>query len=80
VFGGGGGAFVNKTPAGAPAAPGGAALQGRAYVVPDDVKSVAAPVLAHRIALGAEARMRRQDATSVIQAVLDEEPVPVEGA
>ncbi|MBE3589934.1 MAG: AAA family ATPase [Firmicutes bacterium] len=57
-----------------------AALQGRPFVVPDDVKQVAVPVLAHRLALGAEARMRRQDGAEVVRAVLDAEPVPVEAA
>jgi MoxR-like ATPase len=55
-----------------------AAMQGRAFVTPDDVKRLAAPVLAHRLVLGVEARLRGHSAADVIAGLLDRLPVPVE--
>jgi MoxR-like ATPase len=55
-----------------------AAMQGRAFVTPDDVKRLAAPVLAHRLVLGVEARLRGRSAGEVIAALVDRLPVPVE--
>ena len=56
-----------------------AAVRGRDYVMPDDVKALAVPVLAHRITLGAQSRLRGRDAESLMQEILEEVPVPVEG-
>jgi MoxR-like ATPase len=56
-----------------------AAIRGRDYVMPDDVQALAVPVLAHRITLGAESRLRGRDAESLVRDILDETPVPVEG-
>ena len=56
-----------------------AALQGRDYVLPDDVQALAVPVLAHRITLSSQSRLRGRDAESLVREVLDELPVPVEG-
>jgi MoxR-like ATPase len=53
-----------------------AALQGRTYVLPDDVKALAIPVLSHRLILRPEARMRFADSDGVIRDVLDRVPVP----
>ncbi|HBY07083.1 MAG TPA: AAA family ATPase, partial [Chloroflexi bacterium] len=47
-----------------------AALQGRDYVLPDDVKALAVPTLAHRIILGPGARLKNLTAENVVQAVL----------
>jgi MoxR-like ATPase len=55
-----------------------AALQGRDYVLPDDVKRLAAPTLAHRLLLKPEARLRGRTATRVVQHLLDRVAVPVE--
>ncbi len=55
-----------------------AAIQGRNYVIPDDVKSLAIPVLAHRIIVKAETGLRGQSAESLVQAILNTIPVPVE--
>src|SRR5262249_15503763 len=55
-----------------------AALQGRAYVKPDDVKRLAVPVLAHRLVVTAQTRLRGQGAEQIVQAVVDRTPVPVE--
>ncbi len=53
-------------------------LEGRAFAVPDDVKFLAADVLAHRLVLSAEARLRAQTAETVVASVLETVPVPVE--
>ena len=55
-----------------------AAMQGRAFVLPDDIKALAGPVLAHRIIVSSQARIGGQGKQSVIQEVLDQVPVPVE--
>ncbi len=57
-----------------------AACQGRGFVLPDDVKHLAVPVLAHRLVLAVEARLRGRDAASVVTAALARVPVPVEEA
>ena len=56
-----------------------AAVRGRDYVMPDDVKALAVPVLAHRITLSAQSRLRGRDAESLMRELLEEVPVPVEG-
>jgi MoxR-like ATPase len=55
-------------------------LVGRAFAVPDDVKSLAAPVLAHRLVLTAPARLRGGTAAKVVADLLDRMEVPVEPA
>lgn len=55
-----------------------AALQGREFVLPDDVKRLAPSVLAHRLILHAETRLRGRSAVDVVQACLARVPVPVE--
>jgi MoxR-like ATPase len=51
--------------------------EGRDYVNPDDVKAVAAPVLAHRLILAPEARSAGLGATELIADALAHTPVPV---
>ena len=53
-----------------------AALEGRDFVVPDDVKAVAVPALAHRLVLRPELWVRRVDAGDVVGRVLDDVPAP----
>jgi MoxR-like ATPase len=53
-----------------------AAVEGRDFVVPDDVKAVAVPALAHRLVLRPELWVRRVAAADVVQRVLDEVPAP----
>ncbi len=53
-----------------------AALQGRDFVVPDDVKAIAKPVLRHRLLLKPEAELEGLTPDSVIEALLDSVPVP----
>jgi len=51
-------------------------LAGRGYVSPDDVQRLSAPVLAHRIALGAQARYGGRSGVSVLQEIVARTPVP----
>ncbi|HEX8631370.1 MAG TPA: MoxR family ATPase [Catenuloplanes sp.] len=57
-----------------------AVLAGRDYVVPEDVKEVAAPALAHRITLRPEMWLRRVDPAFVVGEVLAAVPAPASGA
>jgi MoxR-like ATPase len=51
--------------------------EGREYVLPDDVKAVATPVLAHRLILGPEARASGLSAADLIAETVQRTPVPV---
>jgi MoxR-like ATPase len=57
-----------------------AALFGRAYVLPDDVKRLAPAVLTHRLITTAQSRLRGKAAADVIAELLASVPVPVEDA
>lgn len=57
-----------------------ALLAGRDYVVPEDVKSLAVPVLAHRISLRPEMWVRRVQGADVIEELLRRLPVPRTGS
>jgi MoxR-like ATPase len=57
-----------------------AALSGRDFVVPEDVKQVAVTALAHRITLRPEMWLRRVEPAHVVSHVLGEVPAPVTGA
>jgi MoxR-like ATPase len=54
-----------------------AALEGRDFILPDDIKHFAQPVLSHRLILQPEYWMARRVADEVIQDVFDKVPVPV---
>ena len=54
-----------------------AALRGRAYVIPDDVKALVGPVLTHRVHLSPQTRLRGHTPEEVLREVLDAVPVPV---
>lgn len=54
-----------------------AAMQGRSYVLPDDVKALAGPVLAHRLMVEPSARLRGIDGGAIIAELLDSVPVPM---
>ena len=54
-----------------------ALLFGRDYVLPDDIRRMAQPVLAHRLVLRPEARMKGASAAQVVQELLAQTPVPV---
>lgn len=53
-----------------------AALRGRDYVLPDDIKFIVAPILAHRLILSPESRLRKVTAEQVVQDVVSEIAVP----
>ncbi|MBD3940797.1 MoxR family ATPase [Microbacterium sp. NEAU-LLC] len=53
-----------------------AALDGRAYVRPDDIKHLAVPVLAHRLTLTPQAWAQGVDPASVVSAAVAQVPVP----
>ena len=53
-----------------------AAIFGRDFVLPDDVKALAEAALCHRVILGPAARLRDLDASEVIKEILDSVPVP----
>jgi MoxR-like ATPase len=53
-----------------------AASRGREYVVPDDIKDLAIPVLAHRLLSSPEAHMRGSTVEDVLEALLGRLPIP----
>jgi MoxR-like ATPase len=53
-----------------------AAIMGRDFVLPDDVKQVSIHALAHRLIVGSAARIREVDAREIIQDLVDRIPVP----
>lgn len=53
-----------------------AAIHGREYVLPDDIKALAEAALCHRVILGPAARLRDVDESEVIQEILGNVPVP----
>ena len=54
-----------------------AAIQGREYVIPDDLKTLAPHALAHRMILKSQARLRERTAESIVNEILAQEEVPV---
>ena len=55
-----------------------AAVEGRTFVIPDDVKILAPYVLTHRIVVNPQTRLRGRTAEDVLREVVDTVPVPVE--
>lgn len=55
-----------------------AALEGREFALPDDVKRMAPSVLTHRIVLDAQARLRNRTAEEILREALERTPVPVD--
>ena len=53
-----------------------AALVGRDYVLPDDIKRLAVPVLAHRVIVGPAARLQELSAEKIVHEILLNTPVP----
>jgi len=53
-----------------------AALQGRDFVMPDDVKALAESIVAHRIIVSPSARIKNVDTRDVVQEILASVPVP----
>ena len=53
-----------------------AMLQGRDYVIPDDVKTIAVPVMSHRVLLSPSARMRGVNQSTIVGEALEQVNVP----
>ncbi len=53
-----------------------AALRGRDFILPDDVKDLAVPVLGHRIIVSPAARLRELSADRIVQELITAVPVP----
>ncbi len=53
-----------------------AAVQGRDYVTPDDIKRVAGPILGHRLILAPGARLQNRNEDSILEEILDNALVP----
>jgi MoxR-like ATPase len=53
-----------------------AALEGRGFVTPDDIKRAALPVLRHRVQLTPEVAISGQEVDDVLQAIVDGVPAP----
>jgi MoxR-like ATPase len=56
-----------------------AAIRGRNFVLPDDVKMIAPPVLGHRLILKPESRLRKITTDQIIAQILSEVALPVIG-
>lgn len=54
-----------------------AATDARDYVIPDDVKRLAIPVLAHRIIVTADAAMTGRTPRTVLEELVSQAPVPI---
>jgi MoxR-like ATPase len=54
-----------------------AALREREYVLPDDIKSLVIPVLAHRLIVKEEERLRGETSEQFLEEILHQIPVPV---
>ena len=55
------------------------AVQGRGYVIPDDIKALAPAVLDHRLILNPESRLRRVTTETVLRDIMKEVAVPAAG-
>ncbi len=53
-----------------------AALQGRDYVIPDDVKALLEPTFAHRLIISPSARIKNVEARAVVEQIASSVPVP----
>ena len=60
------------------AAQGRAAMYGRDYVLPDDVKQLTAPVLAHRLIAETSTQLRGQATDQIVRDITESTPVPIE--
>jgi len=54
-----------------------AAIRGHEFVLPDDVKRMVSPVLAHRLIIRPESRLRKVTAAEIVEEILDDISVPV---
>jgi MoxR-like ATPase len=56
-----------------------AAIQGRSYVLPDDVKAMGPCVITHRLMISPQAQLRGRQPEELVSDIIDSVPVPVEG-
>src|SRR5690606_29684679 len=56
-----------------------AAIRGRNFVQPDDVKRIVGPALTHRLVVRPESRLRKITAASVVEEIVNLTPVPTLG-
>jgi MoxR-like ATPase len=56
-----------------------ALVRDRDYVIPDDVKQLAIPVIVHRLIVSTEAHLHNRSKENLIENILAQTPVPVEG-
>ena len=54
-----------------------AAVNGRDFALPDDVKKMAQPVMAHRLILKPESRLRKRTSTAVVADLVSDAKVPI---
>jgi MoxR-like ATPase len=54
-----------------------AAIHGRDYVLPDDIKALTPSVLTHRIHISPQTRLRGRTPEEVLDEIVDQVPVPV---
>jgi MoxR-like ATPase len=55
-----------------------AAISGRNYVLPDDIKRLAGPVLVHRLIPGSQARLRGRRTAQILDDIIRGVPVPIQ--
>ncbi|MCL2664277.1 MAG: MoxR family ATPase [Defluviitaleaceae bacterium] len=55
-----------------------AVISGRDYVIPDDIKRVCVPALAHRLILKSAERVKRNAAEDIVRGITEETPAPTE--
>lgn len=55
-----------------------AAIRGRDFVLPDDIKHLAPYVLTHRLIIGAQTRLRGRTAEEIVREIVESVPAPVE--
>ena len=53
-----------------------AAIQGRSYAIPDDVKALAEPILTHRLVLNADSELSNVDPAEIIAEIIDRVDLP----
>jgi MoxR-like ATPase len=56
-----------------------AAMDGRDYVIPDDVKALAVAVLAHRLIVKSQASLREVDPDRIVREILEQTPIAAAG-
>jgi MoxR-like ATPase len=55
-----------------------AAIEGRSYVLPDDIKRLAGPVLSHRLIPSSQARLRGRRPDQILEDIVRAVPVPIQ--